>query len=56
MLFEVDYSIKINGNFQTIYKEFIFAASVSECQYKAEVIRDELHQNKQQHVHIFIMA
>jgi hypothetical protein len=56
MLYEVDFSVKVNGNFQTIHKEFIFADSVSECQDKAESIRDLLSQNKQQHVHIFIEA
>jgi hypothetical protein len=54
MLFEVDFSIKINGYFQTVHKEFIFAESVSECQDKAESIREELPQNKHNHLHIFI--
>ena len=54
LLFEVDFALKINGNFQTVHKEFIFAESVSECQFEAESIREELFIRKNQHVHIFI--
>jgi hypothetical protein len=56
MLFHVDFALKVNGNFQIVHKAFIFAESVSECQDKAETVRDKLPQNKQQHVHIFIEA
>jgi hypothetical protein len=56
MLFEVNFDLKINGNFQTIHTAFVFADSVSECQEKAESIRNELPQSKRQHVHIFIGA
>lgn len=56
MVYEVDFSIQINKTFHTIHKAFIFAVSVSECQVKAESIRDELIQSKNHHVHIFIEA
>jgi hypothetical protein len=56
MLFEVDFAVKINGNFQTVHKEFVFAESVSDCQDKAETIRNELLVNNNHHVHIFIEA
>jgi len=54
MLFEVDFALRINGNYQTIHTAFVAADSVSECMDKAEGIRDELPQSKNQHVHIFI--
>lgn len=54
MLFHVDFALKINSDFQIVHKAFIFAESVSDCQDKAEVIRDQLPQNKHHHVHIFI--
>jgi hypothetical protein len=56
MLYEVDFSLKINGMFKSVHKAFIFADSVSECQDKAESIRDELPQNNKQYIHIFIEA
>jgi hypothetical protein len=56
MVYPVDFSIKINGNFQTIHKAFIFADSVSECRDKAEDMCNDLPQNKNHHVHIFIEA
>jgi hypothetical protein len=54
MLFEVDSSIKFNTIFQTIHTAYIFANSVSECQDKAEQIREELPLNQNQQIHIFI--
>jgi hypothetical protein len=54
MVFEVDFSLKINGNFFEIHKALIFASSVSECQDKAEIMRNELPENKNHHIHIFI--
>lgn len=54
MLFSVDFSIQINQSFCTIHTAFIHAESVSECMDVAEEIKEELPQNKQQHVHIFI--
>lgn len=56
MLYEVDFSIKVNDSFCTIHKEFIFAQSVSECQDQAEIILQELPQSKNHHVRIFIEA
>ncbi|NEX77397.1 hypothetical protein G4Z05_00585 [Bacillus thermocopriae] len=56
MLFEVDFALRINDNFLTIHKAFVLADSVSECQKKAEGIRNELPQNKLHQVHIFIEA
>lgn len=55
MLFSVDFSIKVNGLFSTIYTALIHAISVSECMYKAERIKEEkLVEFKNQQVHIFI--
>jgi hypothetical protein len=56
MLYHVDFAIKINDSFQVVHKAFIFAESVSECQDKAETMREKLPQNKQHHVLIFIDA
>jgi hypothetical protein len=56
MVFEVNFALKFNGNFQTIHKAFVFAESVSDCQEKSESIRDELALNKNHHIHIFIEA
>jgi hypothetical protein len=56
MLYQVDFSIKVNGSFFNVHQEFIFAQSVSECQDHAEKIREELPHNQQHHVHIFIEA
>jgi hypothetical protein len=53
-LFEVDFSVKINGYFQTVKKELIFANSVSECKKLAERFLDNF-KNKQD-IHIFIEA
>lgn len=54
MLFEVDFSIKVNDSFCTVHKQFIFAQSVSECQEQAEEILETLPQQKSHHVYIFI--
>lgn len=54
LLFEIDYALKINGNFYTVFKEFVFADSVSECWGKAEPIREELELKNKQQIHIFI--
>jgi hypothetical protein len=56
MLFEVDFAIKVYGSFHTVHKEFVYANSVSECQDKAEQIREDLRQHKSNQVHIFIEA
>jgi hypothetical protein len=56
MLYEVDFSIKINGRFKSLHKELIFANSVTECRDKAKLIRDELLQNDKNQIHIFIEA
>ena len=56
MIFEIDFAININGDFQTIHTAFVSADSVSECQEAAKTIRTELPQNEKQHVHIFIGA
>jgi hypothetical protein len=56
MLYEVDFAIKLNGSFSTVHTEYIFAHSVSECQDRAEEILQDLPQNKNHHVHIFIEA
>jgi hypothetical protein len=56
MLFEVNFAVKINGNFQMIHKAFVFAESVSDCQGKSESIREELSLYKNHHIHIFIEA
>lgn len=54
MLFTVDFSIKVNGLFSTIYTAFIDALTVSECKQKAEYIKEKLPENKHHHVHVFI--
>lgn len=54
MLYAVDFAIKLNGTFHTIHTAFIEAISVSECQHKAEEMREELPQAKTQHIRIFI--
>lgn len=56
MLYEVDFAIKVNGSFSTIYTAFVQALSVSECQFKAEEIRDSLPQARNHNVQIFIGA
>ncbi|MBT2722280.1 hypothetical protein [Bacillus sp. ISL-46] len=56
MLFEVNFAVKINGNFQNVHKAFVFAESVSDCQEKSKSIREELSINKNHHIHIFIEA
>lgn len=56
MLYPVDFSIKLNGSFQTIHSELIYASSVSECQETAKSIRKELPQHQHYEVHIFIEA
>jgi hypothetical protein len=56
MIFPVDFAIKINDSFCTVHTALIYAQSVSECQDKAEEIRESLPQNKKHHVHIFIEA
>jgi hypothetical protein len=56
MVYEVNFVIKINGNFQSVHRAIVFAESVSDCQEKSESIREELSQNKKQHIHIFIEA
>lgn len=53
MLFSVDFSIRVNGNFRTVHTELIFANSVSECKRVAKEISNTLqHEN----IHIFIDA
>jgi hypothetical protein len=54
LLFEIDYALKIQGSFYTVFKEFVFADSVSECRSKAETIREELELKNKQQIHIFI--
>jgi hypothetical protein len=56
MLFEVDFAIKVHGNFHSVHKAFVFANSVSECQDEAKQIRVDLRQDKNNQVHIFIEA
>lgn len=56
MLYKVDFAIKIKGVFNTIQSAFIQAISVSECQDKAEEIRDTLPAYKKHHIYIFIEA
>jgi hypothetical protein len=56
MLYEVDFAIKIHSCFHTVHTAFVFADSVSECQDKAEQIREDLSQHKTNQVHIFIEA
>jgi hypothetical protein len=54
LLFEIDYALKIHGSFYTVFKEFVFADSVSECWSKAEPIKEELELKNKQQIHIFI--
>jgi hypothetical protein len=56
MVFEVNFAIKINGNFKSVHQAFVFAEGVSDCQEKSEGIREELPQNKKHQIHIFIEA
>lgn len=56
MLYSVDFSIRINEMFHTIYTAFIHAMSVSECMSLAEDIKNNLPENKKYHVRIFIEA
>lgn len=54
MLFEVDFAIKINESFCTIYIAFLQAETVSECHSQATEIANTLPQSKNHEVHIFI--
>jgi hypothetical protein len=56
MFYEVDFAVKVNGQFYNIHNALIPALSVSECHCEAEKIRDQLPQSKQQQIHIFIGA
>lgn len=56
MIFEVDFAIQINNDFQTIHKELIFAESVTECMDKAKRTKERLFQKENHKVHIFIGA
>ena len=56
MLYLVDFSIKINGNFNSVHNELIFANSVSECKKIADIICNELSANCRNDIHIFIEA
>ena len=56
MLFEVDFSIKIDGDFCTVHTELIPALSVSECRIVAERIKQDLKSNHGQEIYIFIGA
>jgi hypothetical protein len=56
MLYEVDFAIKVLGSFCTVHTAFIQAISVSECQAKAEEIRNTLPQSRNHDVRIFIAA
>lgn len=56
MLYSVDFSIKINGDFHTIHTAFIHAESVSRCNDLAKNIKADLLGNKNQNIHIFIEA
>jgi hypothetical protein len=51
MLFPVDFSIRVNGNFHTVHTELIFANSVSECKQLANEISKTL---SQENIHIFL--
>ncbi|NNU91845.1 hypothetical protein ETC01_00665 [Geobacillus sp. NFOSA3] len=42
MLFEVEFTIKENGSFQTIHTALVYALSVSECRQIASEIADQL--------------
>lgn len=53
-MFEVDFAIKVKGSFCTVHTAFIHASSVSECQDKADELKETLPQFKDHHVHIFI--
>lgn len=54
MLFDVDFSVKSNGDFQTVHKALIFANSVTECKDLADEIKNNLKENK--NIYIFIEA
>lgn len=56
MFYEVDFAIKVKGSFCTIHTAFIHAMSVSECQDKAEELRDTLPHAQKNDVRIFIGA
>ncbi|MFD2442901.1 hypothetical protein ACFSO7_02775 [Bacillus sp. CGMCC 1.16607] len=56
MLFEVDFSIKIDGDFYTVHTELIPALSVSECKIMAENIKQDLRRIHVQEIYIFIGA
>lgn len=54
MVFSVDFCIRVNNTFCTIYAMLVHAMSFSECRAIAEEVKEELPANKKHHVHIFI--
>ncbi|CEG25973.1 hypothetical protein [Bacillus sp. B-jedd] len=54
MVYEIDFSIKVNGNFRSIHNALVQAKSVTECQTIADEIRQEIHPTDYQEIHIFI--
>lgn len=56
MLYEVDFTVRVNETFSTILTAFIHAISVSECMSIAEDMKLELPASKDSEVFIFIAA
>lgn len=54
MIYYVDFAINERGIFNTIHSALIAAISVSECQHKAEEIRDSQLNLTNNEIHIFI--
>nr|WP_309099095.1 hypothetical protein [Fredinandcohnia onubensis] len=54
VLYEVDFCVKIKGNFRTLHSAFLEAISVSECFQKATDLVDEIPQLKNENVQIYI--
>lgn len=54
MLYEVDFCVKIKGNFRTLHSAFLEAISVSECFQKATELANEIPHLKNENVQIYI--
>lgn len=54
VLYEVDFCVKIKGNFRTLHSAFLEAISISECFQKATELSNEIPHLKNENVQIYI--
>ncbi|WP_141433009.1 hypothetical protein [Bacillus sp. 03113] len=54
MLFEVDFAVKENGDFNTVYTALIDAKNVSMCKEEANDIKANLPNHIDKRVYVFI--